>query len=228
MGNRHPKQSLIHKAVCLLGIFEAKINSMGNEKMLHFPYPQKYLCSFSIMDHSVKTESGEIDMKTWNNHLSFQRALPLIVLFLGCRPLGRICDKVKQSSFEVEQSVDLYLLNRTHHQICWNDEHSTCSESGFAPDDRIITEGLQDYLTCEHFCDKAHTDRVIKVSSCELNIDWNLVPAEYIQIQLWESSDTDSEIDYYGFDWEQSYGTLSCTGKSTDPLDCTTLNYYRD
>jgi len=77
-------------------------------------------------------------------------------------------------------------------------------------------------------------NRVTKVKSCELNIDWTKVPTEYISDEwiLTESNDTaDTGLsgydEYFGVDWEEQYGTLSCTGKSTEAGDCAVLNFNR-
>jgi len=35
-------------------------------------------------------------------------------------------------------------------------EHNSCKESDFADGGTVFNEGIQEFLTCEDFCDRAH------------------------------------------------------------------------
>ena len=154
-----------------------------------------------------------------------QSFLSSLIFLSGLSGCGFICEKRHEKQFEtVAESVDLFVIDNAYFNKCMDAETEGCQKSSFVPGEMIYTEGIETFLTCEDICEMTKSLHITKIESCELTVNWETVPAQYRHyedtVQDSGSDDTGGSINYFGLDWYESYGTISCSGEAIEQSEC--------
>ena len=147
------------------------------------------------------------------------------LVITGLSGCGALCEKRAQETFGFDdETVDLNLIDMAYYEKCKSSSTEACENSDFALAGMVNTEGIENLLSCEDICAYAMDDYPTSIDFCEINIDWEAVPAEYQRYDFTsdtgESDSGESGVNYFGRDWSESFGTVSCNGIAIEQSDC--------